>query len=131
MFPIKNIMTKDVVSVTSDTPIYEAIEQLVVNRISGVPVVTHDMRLVGVLSEWDVLQLLTEKEVGKERTVESYMTKEVISFDENESALKVCEFFKDSYKRRAPVIRDGKLVGVVSRHDVIELILRIRRKISR
>ena len=129
MFPLGKIMTKGVVVVKENTPIYEAIEALVDNKVSGLPVVDEGNNLVGVLSEWDVLELLTDHEIKKDTQVKDYMTKEVISFEENDSAIDVCEFFKKSNKRRVPIVRDHQLIGIVSRHDLIKLILQIRKRV--
>ena len=57
MFKAKNIMTKEVISVKKDTPIYEAVELLAKNEVTGIPVVKDDMTLVGILTEKDVLRL--------------------------------------------------------------------------
>lgn len=131
MFPAKNIMTKDVVGVKPDDPIYEAIETLAKYKVSGLPVVDDTNNLVGVLSEFDVLNLLTDANIDTSDTVEKYMTKNVISFQEGDSVMDICDFLKNANKRRAPIVRDGKLIGIVSRHDIIKLILDIRRKIKK
>ena len=52
----------------------------------------------------------------------------VISFEEDTSVVDICEFFQTQNKRRAPIVRDGKLQGIVSRHDIIKLIVSIREK---
>ncbi len=130
MFPVKDIMTKNVISVKFDTQIYDAIECLVKNRVSGLPVVDYENNLVGVISEWDLLNLLIDVNLSTGDIVENFMTKDVISFKEDDSVMDVCDFLKKANKRRAPIIRDGKLVGVVSRHDIIKLILDIRKKVN-
>jgi len=128
MLPVHKIMTKEVVTVTKDTCIYEAIDQLVMNQISGLAVVDDKNNLVGILSEWDILHLLTENNVDQKETVEHYMTFDVISFTEDDRAADICEFFQTNYKRRVPIVRDKKLVGIVSRHDIIKLVLSLRRR---
>jgi len=64
----KDIMTKEVISVKEDTPIYEAVKLLRKNEITGMPVVKDDMTLVGVLTEKDVLRLLYAEEEEKRDT---------------------------------------------------------------
>ena len=130
MFPVKDFMTKNPITVEEHTSIYDAIELLATYKISGLPVVDKENRLVGVISEWDVLHLLTDAEVNKNATVGDYMTRDVISFKEDDSAIDVCDFFKNSNKRRVPIVNDGKLVGIVSRHDIIKLILSMRKNVS-
>lgn len=129
MFPAKDYMTKEVLSVKSNTPIWDAIEILAKNKVSGLPVIDDEKNLVGVISEWDVLDLLTERTFRKEETVKDYMTAHVISFDENDSVMDICDFLKSENKRRAPIVKEKKLVGIISRHDIIKLILDIRNKL--
>ena len=130
MLSIKSIMTKDVVTVTPETPIYDAMRLLMRHRISGMPVVDEQMHVKGVLSEKDVLQILIDSNIKYKDTVVDYMTKDVISFSEDESAVKVCQFFIKNHFRRVPIVKDGKLIGIVSRRDLIELILEANNKIS-
>ncbi len=131
MFPVKEFMTTNPITVNVDTPIYEAIEALANHKISGLPVIDNYGILAGVLSEFDVLQLLIEEAPAQDATVEDYMTKQAIAFKGEDSALDLCEFFKTSNKRRAPIIDEtGKLIGILTRHDIIKLIVSIRKKIS-
>jgi len=75
MLKAKDIMTKDVISVKRDMPIYEAIELLRKNHITGVPVVEDDMSLIGVFSEKDVISLLYYAHGDdEEKTVDDFMT---------------------------------------------------------
>ena len=128
MLKAKDIMTEDVISVKKETPIYEALELLGKNNITGIPVVKEDMILVGILSEKDVLSLFYSLEDDEEKTVDDFMTRPAIHFDENESLLDVCDCLKDNYFRRVPVTSEGRLVGVVSRKDIIDYILQLRRE---
>ncbi|HUW17726.1 MAG TPA: CBS domain-containing protein [Sedimentisphaerales bacterium] len=126
---LKDIMTKDVVTVRTDTPIYEALELLAKYDISGLPVVEDDMTLIGILSEKDVITLVGAPEGDKEKTVDDFMTQPALYFDEEESFLDVCDFLKKNVFRRVPITSKGKLVGIVSIRDVIEFMLRLRGKI--
>jgi CBS domain-containing protein len=129
MFPVKDIMTKNVITVTRETPIMDAVKMLVDHRITGIPVVNEEKNLVGILSEFDVLRLLTETTVDHSRIVDEFMTKKVISFEDTATAIEVCEFFlANSSKRRMPITHQGKLVGLVSRADIVKLIVKFRHK---
>ena len=128
MLKAKDIMTKDVISVKKETPIYEALELLGKNNITGIPVVKEDMILVGILSEKDVLSLFYASEDDEEKTVDDFMTRPAIHFDESESLLDICDCLTDNYFRRVPVTSEGRLVGVVSRKDIIDYILQLRRE---
>jgi CBS domain-containing protein len=128
MLKAKDIMTETVVSVKKDTPIYKALELLAKHDISGIPVVREDMILVGVLSEKDVLSLFYAHEDEEEKTVSDFMTQPAVHFDEDESLLDVCDCLANNYFRRVPVTSQGKLVGIISRKDIIDYILQLRRE---
>jgi len=125
----KDIMTKNVVTVTADTPIFEALELMAKHTISGLPVVAADMILIAILSEKDVMCLLHIEEDEHEKTVNDFMTQPAVYFDADESLIDICDFFKKNLFRRVPITSEGKLVGIISIRDVIELILRLRGRV--
>ena len=122
MLKAGDFMTKNVVSVKKNTPIYEALELLRKNDITGMPVTEDDMTLVGIITEKDILKLLSVLE-NDSATVEDFMTKEVISFDQEEDLIAICECLIRNNFRRIPIISKGKLTGIVSRKDIIKYIL--------
>jgi CBS domain-containing protein len=123
----KDIMTKNVVTVTKDMPIYDAMELFAKYDISGMPVVDKDMNLIGVLSEKDLMNLVDVPEDEQDKTVNDLMTQPALYFEENESLLDVCNFLKKNVFRRVPITSNGKLVGIISIRDIIEFILRLNR----
>jgi CBS domain-containing protein len=125
----KDIMTRNVVTAKTDTPIYEALELMANNNISGLPVVEDDMTLIGVLSEKDVMTLLCDQEEDEEKTVSDFMTRPALFFDQEEDLLDVCDFLKKNVFRRVPITSKGKLVGIISIRDVLEFILRLRGRV--
>ena len=124
MLKAKDIMTKQVISVRKDTPVLEAMELLAKNNITGVPVVEDDMTLVGVLTEKDVLKLFWAHEDQTNKTVSSFMAQPAVHFDENEALPDVCDCLMNYFLRRVPVTSNGKVVGIISRADIIEYIIR-------
>lgn len=130
MIPIKSIMTTNVITVKPETPIIEAIRLLTEHKISGMPVVDDEMHVKGILSEKDVLEILIRRDVQFQETVGDYMTRKVISYSEDESAIAVCKFFLKSHFRRVPIVKDGKLIGIVSRRDLIALIVDAKNTIA-
>ncbi len=130
MIPIKSIMTTNVITVKPETPIIDAIRLLTTHKISGMPVVDDAMHVKGILSERDVLEILVRRDVQFHETVDDYMTRKVISFSEEDSAIVVCKFFLKSHFRRVPIVKDGKLIGIVSRRDLIALILDAKNTIA-
>lgn len=121
MFETKELMTKNVITVKGQTSIYDAIQILVDNNITGLPVVNDDGSLKGILSEEDALDLLSEDENSSGK-VEDYMTTEVVAFDQNEDLIAICECLINNHFRRVPILADGKVVGILSRRDIIKFI---------
>jgi len=128
MLRAKDVMINDVISVKKDTPIYEAVELMVGKSISGLPVVDDDMKVVGILSEKDAIILFYENMEGENKKVCDYMTYPAVTFDENASLLDVCDFLARNIFRRVPVTSKGKLAGIISIQDVLESVLKLRRK---
>ncbi|MBW7989724.1 MAG: CBS domain-containing protein [Planctomycetes bacterium] len=128
MIRAKDIMKTDVISVKKDDPIFEAVQLLVENNISGLPVVDDDMILTGILSEKDVVDLFYEREEAEGKTVGDYMTHPAVSFDENNALLNVCNFLVKNIFRRVPITSDGKLVGIISIQDILNSVLQLRQE---
>lgn len=127
MFEAKKIMKTNVITVKKDTPIYEAIRILVDCNITGLPVVNGDKTLAGIISEKDVLKLLYENE-DQPDTVEDFMTKDVVTFDQDDNIIDITDSFLNHHFRRVPILADGKVVGIISRKDIISYIVTLRRK---
>jgi len=125
MLEARDIMTKQVICIRKDTPIFEAIKLMTQNNITGVPVVEDDMTLVGMLSEQDVLRLFHTYDDEKDRTVSDFMTQPAIHFEEDELLLDVCYCLRDNAIRRVPVTSNGRVVGVISRSDILKCILQL------
>jgi len=117
-------MTKQVVCIRRDTPIFEAIQLMANNNITGIPVVEEDSTLIGMLSEQDVLRLFHTYDDEKDRTVSDFMTQPAIHFEEHEPLLDVCYCLRDNSIRRVPVTLNGKVTGVISRSDILKCILK-------
>lgn len=122
MHEIEEIMSTDIVSVTPDSSIARVIELLVENDITGIPVVDSAQHLVGIVTEKNVMTLLSGAEMVSGK-VRDYMTKDVVSFDVSDDVIAVCECLVNNHFRRVPILSDGRLVGVISRRDLIKYIL--------
>jgi len=122
----KDIMNENIVSVTKETPMIEAARIMARNDISGIPIVDDQMVLEGVITEKDILALFDVLQYDENRTVNSAMTHTVISFDANDLLLDICDCLKDHEFRRVPVTENGKLVGIISRRDLMLHIVKQR-----
>jgi len=128
MLRAADVMSRDVIHVKEDTPIFEAIGLLAQNDISGLPVVKDDMTLAGVLSEKDVIVLFYECGKAEDKMVADYMTYPAVCFEEDEPLLDICDFLLKNIFRRVPITSKGKLVGIISVSDVLEAVLRMRER---
>jgi len=127
MLKAKDIMVGNVIRVKKDTSIYDAMELMKEHHIAGIPVVEDDMTLIGILSEKDVLSLLFYSTGDEEeKIVDDFMTQPPVHFDEDEKLLDICDCLINQDFRRVPITSKGKLVGIISRADIVECILHLR-----
>lgn len=125
MLTAEEFMTREVITVKEDTPVHEAMEIMLKNQVSGLPVVRDDMSLAGVLSDKDVVNLLYDKEGLQTKKVRHFMTEHVISFDIDDSLIDICDFIAKGLVRRVPITSEGKLAGIVSVPDIIKYTLEL------
>ena len=123
MLKAKDFMTKDVITTKKKTPVDKVAELLLENHISGIPVVEDDMTLVGIITEKDILRLFYVGEDHKSKTVDDFMTRHPVHYRQDESMKRVCDLMMTSPFRRVPVTSKGKVIGIISRPDVIRYIL--------
>jgi CBS domain-containing protein len=119
MTSVSRIMTKDVIVVNPTTPVSIAIKLLAISSVTGLPVVDKDYQLKGILSEVDVMGLLLDASEVDRKTVADFMTTDVQTFTTSATVEEVCSFLLNKHFRRVPIVDKGKLVGVVSRSDII------------
>jgi len=128
MFKAKDIMTTHLVTVNVDDTVDHAISLMVRHRISGLPVLDQEGRPVGVISEFDLLELICEGQTEQDK-VSQYMSPDLFGVAEQDSWVTVADAFRTKRFRRLPVLRDGTLVGIVTRHDLMHAIRDARRRI--
>jgi len=123
MYRAKKIMSRDLATVSRDARIQDVIRLLVEHRITGLPVVDADMYLLGMVTEKDVLRMLYESH-GQSATVEDLMTSDIVCFDEDDDLIDVFKCLVENNFRRVPILSEGKLVGIVSRRDIVAFLFR-------
>ncbi len=137
-----DVMTTQVITVRPDASVQDVARLLVTNRISAVPVVTEDGELVGLVSEGDLIRrvesgtehrrswwlemLLGSDTVAQEfikehsRRVTDVMTRQVITIDPDTPVADIATLLENKRIKRVPVVVDGKVVGIVSRANLIQ-----------
>jgi CBS domain-containing protein len=122
---VQDVMTVGLQTTTLGAPLLEAAEILVAYGITGLPVVDDSTRLLGILSEKDVLRLL-DSSPSRAWRVRDVMTPDVVSFNVDDDLFDVCKCLANNSFRRVPVLDRGRLVGIISRADLILYILKHR-----
>lgn len=115
---------KHLISFQPKTDIFFAIETLINRAISGAPVVDEKGNLVGVISEKDCLKVLMEMGMHElpAGQVEEFMTKEVATIEKDKTIMDAVWLFRNSSYRRFPVVDGKKLIGLITRRDVLRAI---------
>lgn len=121
---IGDYVATDLVCFNPDDDIVQAMRVLLERHLSGAPVVDHDGRLVGVLSKKDCLAIVYHTAYHQDwgGKVEQFMSRDVETIDADSSILDAAEKFLASSYRRFPVMRNGQLVGQISRCDLLRAI---------
>jgi CBS domain-containing protein len=118
MTTIRNIMSKVVVSIRPDATMMDAVKVLTKHHLSGAPVVSSGGNLVGFISEPNLMDVLFDADVRKAK-VSEYMTREVHVVRSDEPISTAAAIFAMYGIRRLPVIDNGRLVGVLTRRDML------------
>jgi len=126
----RDLMVRRLVTLSPDQPVIDAIRVLVRKDISGAPVVDGEGRLLGLCSEHDCLKALATSEYhadGGEYAVKvgDLMTEMAHTIPPDLDLYAVAGRFVTLRVRRLPVLEDGRLVGQVSRRDVLRAVLRL------
>lgn len=118
---VRDYMTGRLVTFKPDMDVLDAIHELMQNRIAGAPVVNDQGDLIGMLSELDCLKIALNAGYYGDwgGPVADYMTPDVETVDAQMSIIDLAQKFLDSGFRRFPVLRNNRLVGQISRRDVL------------
>ncbi|WP_019266571.1 CBS domain-containing protein [Methanobrevibacter smithii] len=123
---VKEIMTTDVITTTSNVDVVNAFEELMEHKISAMPVVD-DGKLVGIITATDLGHnlILDKYELGTD--VKSIMIKDVVTVSPENTISEAIETMKSNAPdsnilNQLPVVENGKLIGIISDGDIIKLI---------
>lgn len=140
---VRDVMTSPVVTVAADATFAAIVDQLLEHDISGVPVVDDDGGVLGMVTEADLvskqaygfrrrraLGLVADYLLGKDpqwvrksvgRTAAQVMTASPVAVAPDDDVTTAARWMLESHLKRLPVVADGRLVGIVSRHDLLKV----------
>lgn len=123
-----DIMAKQLVTVQPETCSYDAIVLLLKHEISGMPVVDEQGKLVGILSERDCLKTLVEARYHESPAalVRELMSTSVETVGPESDIFEIARFFLNNRYRRLPVVEGDRLLGQISRRDVLRAMEEMR-----
>lgn len=124
MLKAKDVMTKEVITISSDATLADAIELLMAKEISGMPVINSEEKMIGIISEKDILNFAFSGNLHNTKVAE-VMTKDVVSFASDTDVDTIALAIGHNKFRRVPIVDGDKLVGIVSRRDIIRVALQI------
>jgi CBS domain-containing protein len=111
----KDIMTKDVITVSPTATVRNLAMTLIKNQISGAPVAGRNGKIIGVVSEADIV-------AKKGKDVKTIMSKNIISVTEETAVEDIARLMTTHRIKRLPVMRGSNVVGIVSRADIVSAI---------
>ena len=120
---VKDIMTTNLVLFTVEQSIHEVMNSFIKNKISGGPVVDDRGKLIGVISEGDCMKEVSDSRYFNmpilDKSVGHFMTKEVETLPASMTLFDAASRFHETSRRRFPVLDNNKLVGQISRKDIV------------
>ncbi|MGZ5232721.1 MAG: CBS domain-containing protein, partial [Burkholderiales bacterium] len=146
---VSDVMTKRVISITPEATVLEAVKVMLKNHISGMPVINGKGQLVGILTEGNFLHrsetgtersrarwldaLFGPSEAAKDfvhshgRKVKEVMSRNPVTVRENTPLDEVVHLMENRNIKRLPVLRSGKVVGIISRANLMRALVRLHR----
>jgi CBS domain-containing protein len=121
---VRDYMDVEVATVAPDMDILAAIDFLIAHHVTGAPVIDAERRVVGILTERDCLQLLAAGHAGEvaKGTVADFMTRSPVTLTPNTNIYYAAGVFLSHSFRRLPIVEDGRLVGAITRFDLVRAV---------
>jgi predicted transcriptional regulator len=127
---VRDYMTHDLITFSPQQSILEVMRILIRNKISGGPVLDDMSRLVGIISEADCIKHLSESKYFNQpffdRKVAQSMSENPDTIEADKTIFDAATLFHKTNRRRLPVLEQGRLVGQISRQDVVKAALLLR-----
>ena len=114
MATVSDVMTRDVLTVEPTDTIGEAAEKMVAADVGAVVVMEDFVRIVGIVTERDLLRACAQRVRAAEARVRQWMTPDVVTIDPDTRVEDAAKIMFDNHFRHLPVVRDGRPLGIVS-----------------
>ena len=124
-FLLSQLLTREVISVSENKTIYNAIKLLAENNIGALPVLNNSMELCGIISERDIIREMSKNIAVnfKKSFINSIMTSKVITIDKNKRSEEIMDIMSKNKIRHIPIVEKKILIGIVSIGDVVKRLL--------
>ena len=127
---VSDYMTRELITFSPDQSILEVMELFIRHRISGGPVVDDKGTLVGIVSEADFMKQISESRYFNmpilEKQVANFMSSPVNTIEHDRTIFDAALYFYTNSRRRLPVLNNGRLVGQISRRDIVVAAIQLR-----
>ncbi|MFC7356297.1 CBS domain-containing protein [Jejudonia soesokkakensis] len=127
---VSDYMSTNLITFKENQSVLEVMDTLIKKKISGAPVVNDKYELVGIISEGDCMKQISESRYHnhpmENLSVQNHMIKNVDTIDGNMNVFDAANKFLESKHRRFPIVKDGKLVGLISQKDVLKAALDLK-----
>ncbi|MCD6206261.1 MAG: CBS domain-containing protein [Candidatus Marinimicrobia bacterium] len=117
----KDVMLKETITIGPNVSLRKAVKQLVENKVSSMPVVDDTGKLIGIISCENVLNVAFDGYINTTK-VETVMTKNVVYFEPDTNLEEIALVISKKHFHRIPIVKDGKLVGTVTRRAIVKKI---------
>lgn len=118
MYQVKDAMNREIVSIRPEATVEDAIHLLLDHDISGAPVLDERGKLRGIITQFQLMEVLYDPNV-KNAKIQEYMTRDVFTIEEDALLGTAANLFIVHRIRRIPVLRNGMVVGIISRRDLL------------
>lgn len=127
---VSDYMSTNLVTFRPNQSVMDVMNTLIKKRISGGPVVNEKNELVGIISEGDCIKQISNSRYYnhpmEDIKVEDHMTTNIETIDGEMNVFDAADKFLNSHRRRFPIVRDGKLVGLISQKDILKAAIQLK-----
>jgi CBS domain-containing protein len=127
---VSDYMSTHLITFKPDQSVMEVMNTLIRKKISGGPVVNAKNELIGIISEGDCIKQISNSRYYNQpldnAKVEEHMATEIETIDGDMNVFDAADKFLSSKRRRFPIVRDGKLIGLISQKDILKAAIRLK-----